>query len=151
MNDKKTTKGGARSSARLAAVQALYQMEMSDVAAKIVVDEFIDHRLGEIIEDNQLAKADPVFFNDIVIGVEKRILEIDEYIKNSLSEDWSIGRIESVARAVLRAGAYEVLARPDVPTSVIINEYVDVTKAFFEDSTPGFVNGVLDKIATKIR
>ena len=151
MTEKKPVKGGARSSARLAAVQALYQIEASDAKSLVVVQEFIDHRIGEIIDDDSFATADGEFFKDIVIGVEQRAEEIDEQIRSSLSKDWSLERIESVARAVLRAGTYEILARPDVPTSVIINEYVDVAKAFYEDSTPGFVNGVLDKIAKNNR
>ena len=77
--------------------------------------------------------------------------EIDELITSNLTDSWSLERIESVARAVLRSGVYEILARPDVPTNVIINEYVDVTKAFFDDSTPAFVNGILDKIAKLTR
>lgn len=150
-NGENKKKGGARSSARLAAVQALYQMEISKVPAKIIVSEFIDHRLGEIIDDDQYSKVDNDFFNDIVIGVEQRFCEIDDHISQALSDDWTLERIESVARAVLRAGTYEIISRPDVPTSVIINEYIDLTKAFFEDNKPGFVNGVLDKLARKIR
>lgn len=144
-------KGGSRSSARLAAVQALYQIEISKSAAKVVIAEFIDHRLSEIIDDDQYSKADRDFFTDIVIGVEERNAEIDDYISGALSAEWTLERIESVARAVLRAGTYEIIARPDVPTSVIINEYIDLTKAFFEDNKPGFVNGVLDKLSRKIR
>ena len=151
MTESKPAKGGARSSARLAAVQALYQKEASAAKSLIVVQEFVDHRIGETIDDAAFATADGEFFKDIVLGVEQRAEEIDEQVRSSLSKDWSLERIESVARAVLRAGTYEILARPDVPTSVIINEYVDVTKAFYEDSTPGFVNGVLDKIAKNNR
>jgi len=151
MTESKPAKGGARSSARLAATQALYQIEASGAKHLVVVQEFVDHRLGEIIDETAFAKADSDFFSDIVLGVEKYAGDIDTQIKSSLSEDWSLERIESVSRAVLRAGTYEILARPDVPTSVIINEYVDVAKAFYDDSTPGFVNGVLDKIAKKNR
>ena len=151
MTNEKTGKGGARSSARLAAVQALYQIEASGSPSIVVTREFVEHRFGEIVDDEQYSKADADFFTDLVIGVDKRVDEIDENIKNNLSKDWKLERIESVARAILRAGTYEILSRPDIPTSVIINEYVDVTKAFFEDSTPGFVNGVLDKIAKKFR
>ncbi|MBT6035414.1 MAG: transcription antitermination factor NusB [Kordiimonadaceae bacterium] len=151
MTDNKAAKGGARSAARLAAVQALYQIEASGSVALIVVQEFVDHRFGEIIDDSQYSNADSEFFSDIVLGVDKWATKIDDYIKSSLSKDWNLERIESVARAVLRAGTYEIIARPDVPTSVIINEYIDVAKAFSEDNTPGFVNGVLDKIAGKIR
>ena len=147
----KPVKGGARSSARLAAVQALYQIEASGTPSRIVAKEFVDHRLGELIDDDQFAKADDAFFVDLVTGIDERSDEIDGLIIANLSKGWSLERIESVARAVLRAGVYEILARPDVPTSVIINEYVDVTKAFFDDSTPGFVNGMLDKIAKLTR
>ena len=151
MTNEKTGKGGARSSARLAAVQALYQIEASGSPSIVVTREFVEHRFGEIVDDEQYSKADADFFSDLVIGVDKRVDEIDENIKNNLSKDWKLERIESVARAILRAGTYEIISRPDIPTSVIINEYVDVTKAFFEDSTPGFVNGVLDKIAKLTR
>ena len=151
MAKEKSVKGGARSSARLAAVQALYQIEASDTPSPIVIKEFVDHRLGELIDDDQFAKADEAFFIDLVSGVDSRSEEIDELITSNLTDSWSLQRIESVARAVLRSGVYEILARPDVPTNVIINEYVDVTKAFFDDSTPAFVNGILDKIAKLTR
>ncbi|MDA0708130.1 MAG: transcription antitermination factor NusB [Proteobacteria bacterium] len=145
------TKTGGRRSSRLAAVQALYQMEMNGTAAKPVILEFIRHRHGVTIDEDQFANFESDFFADIVQGVEDRLNEIDDYLKTSLTKDWKLERIESVARAVLRAGTYEIIARPDVPTSVIISEYVDVTKAFFDDTKPGFVNGVLDKLAQQIR
>ncbi len=143
--------GGARSAARLGAVQALYQMEINDQPADRIVAEFIDYRLGEVIEGDHYAAADNVFFTDIVTGVEDRMADIDSHLSGSLSKDWTLPRIEPVARAILRAGVFELMARPDVPTSVVINEYVDVAKAFFEDSKPGFINGVLDRIAGNIR
>ncbi len=151
MNDSSKPKGGARSAARLAAVQALYQIETNKSKTVLVVKEFLDHRLGQVVDDHHYVNADADFFNDVVAGIDKRAGEIDELISSCLSKDWTLDRIESVARAALRAGAYEIVARPDVPTNVIINEYVDVTKAFFDDSTPGFVNGVLDKIAKETR
>ena len=143
--------GGARSASRLAAVQALYQMEMNDEHAHSIVDEFVTHRLGEVIEGDHYADADEAFFANVVKGVESRSEEIDEHLAGSLAENWKLSRIEPVARGILRAGTYELIARPDVPTSVIINEYVDVAKAFFEDSKPGFINGVLDRLAKIIR
>lgn len=146
-----TSKGGARSAARLGAVQALYQMEMSGQPAQNIIDEFINHRLGEVIEDDQYADADQNFFANLVKGVEERTEEIDGHLAGSLAENWSLDRIEPVARSILRAGVYELIGRPDVPTSVVINEYVDVAKAFFDDSKPGFINGVLDKLAKIIR
>lgn len=151
MSEAKPIKGGARSAARLAAVQALYQIEASETATPIIIKEFVDHRLGQIVDEDQFAKADDELFSDIVSGAGERQTELDEQIKECLSKDWTMERIESVARAVLRAGGYELIARPDIPTNVIINEYVDVTKAFFDDSTPGFVNGVLDRIAKQNR
>lgn len=151
MSEDKPIKGGARSAARLAAVQALFQIEASNAKAVFVVKEFLDHRLGQIIDEDQFAKADADFFSDIVVGTDDRFEELNTQIKECLSQDWTMERIESVARAILRAGAYELIARPDIPTNVIINEYVDVAKAFFDDSTPGFVNGVLDRIAKQNR
>lgn len=151
MAGNKKAKGGARSSARLAAVQALYQIEANGSPAKIVVKEFIDHRINEIIDETPLETADADFFSDIVIGTNERRDEIDSLIKSKLSDDWTLNRIESVARASIRAGIYELISRVDVPTSVIINEYIDATKAFFDDGTPSFVNGILDKIAKEKR
>jgi len=146
-----TPKGGARSASRLGAVQALYQMEMNMETAGEVVPEFLKYRLGSQIEDVQYADADGVFFQDILKGFEERQTEIDELVAACLTAEWTIDRIEPVVRAILRLGCYELLARPDVPTKVIINEYVDLAKAFFEDTKPGFVNGVLDKIAGQTR
>jgi len=151
MIEKRAAKGGARSSARLAAVQALYQIESNGSAAKIVAKEFVDHRIDEIIDGTPLEKADAAFFTDIVTGTHDRLAEIDELIKAHLSDGWTLERIESVARAAIRAGVYEIIARVDVPTKVIINEYIDATKAFFDDGTPSFVNGILDKISKNIR
>ncbi|MDG1438627.1 MAG: transcription antitermination factor NusB [Emcibacteraceae bacterium] len=151
MAEKRAAKGGARSSARLAAVQALYQIETSGSSAIIVAKEFVDHRIDEIIDETPLEKADAAFFTDIVTGTHDRLTEIDELIKAHLSDGWTLERIESVARAAIRAGVYEIIARVDVPTKVIINEYIDATKAFFDDGTPSFVNGILDKISKNIR
>ena len=150
--NKQTTKqGGARSASRLGAAQALYQMDIGDQSAQQVIAEFIDYRLGEVIDGDHYAAADTVFFSDLVKGVEERMADIDVHVAGSLSEDWTLARIKPVARAILRAGTYELMGRPDVPTSVVINEYVDVAKAFFDDSKPGFINGVLDKLAKTIR
>lgn len=143
--------GGARSASRLAAVQALYQMETNDAQADHIIDEFISHRLGAVIEGDHYVDADEAFFANLVTGVAERAGEIDDHLAGSLAENWTLARIEPVARGILRAGIYELMARPDVPTSVIINEYVDVAKAFFDDSRPGFINGVLDRLAKIIR
>ncbi|PCI50494.1 MAG: transcription antitermination factor NusB [Alphaproteobacteria bacterium] len=144
-------KGGARSASRLAAVQAIYQMEMNGQPARSIIDEFVNHRLGEVIEGDHYADADQVFFADLVTGVAEQAQEIDAHVAGALAENWTLARIEPVARGILRVGTYELMARPDVPTSVIINEYVDVAKAFFDDKKPGFINGVLDRLARIIR
>ncbi|NOZ42463.1 MAG: transcription antitermination factor NusB [Alphaproteobacteria bacterium] len=141
----------ARSAARLGAVQALYQIEMTWDSAGNIVAEFIDHRLGEIIEGDHYAAADKVFFNILVRDAGERMAEIDDHVTGVLAKGWTLKRIEPVARAILRAGICELITRPDVPTAVVINEYIDVAKAFFDDSTPGFINGVLDKLAKNIR
>lgn len=152
MNEKVKKTGAARSVARLGAVQALYQMDMNGEKAAAIVDEFINHRLDiPLEEDMELGDADQGFFVDIIQGVEDRAEEIDGFISANLAKDWSLPRIESVVRAILRAGTYELIARPDVPTPVVIDEYVEVAKAFHGDTAPGFVNGVLDKLAGKIR
>ena len=143
--------GGARSAARLAAVQALYQIDKSGGPATRVVEEFLEHRLGREIDGDVYARADETLFADVVRGVCERLGEIDPLIIGALSADWPMERVELVIRMVLRAGVYELLARPDVPAAVIISEYVDVTHAFYGGNEPGFVNGVLDRIARAVR
>jgi N utilization substance protein B len=142
---------GARSAARLAAVQALYQAELGGEDAETVVGEFVAHRLGKEIEVDRYVNADEAFFRDLVAGTERRQQEIDALISSALSSDWSLERLERIMRAVLRAGAYELVARTDVPTKVVIDEYVDVAHAFFGDKEPGFVNGVLDRLGRSAR
>lgn len=144
-------KNPARSAARLAAVQALYQAELGGEDADTVINEFVDHRLGKEIEGDRYLDADEVFFRDLVAGAERRQGEIDALISAALSSDWSLKRLERIMRALLRAGAYELVARPDVPTKVVIDEYVDVAHAFFGNKEPGFVNGVLDRLGRSAR
>ncbi len=145
-------KGGARSAARLGAVQALYQLEVADGAApEAVAQEFLDHRLGQEIEGARYAKADRDFFRDIVIGASAERPTLDGYIAHALVKEWPLDRLETIVRAILRAGVYELRHRPDVPTNTIINEYVDVAHAFYQDDAPRFVNGVLDRLAKEIR
>ncbi|GHF29099.1 N utilization substance protein B [Kordiimonas sediminis] len=144
--------GGPRSAARLAAVQALYQLDLFvDQKPVFVIEEYIKHRLGQEIEGDLYVHADEKLFADVVEGASGRRDELDGLITPNLSADWSLDRIEAIVRAILRAGSYELVARPDVPTPVIINEYVDVAHAFFERSEASFVNGVLDKIAKSVR
>ncbi|MBV9527724.1 transcription antitermination factor NusB [Sphingomonas sp.] len=145
------TRSLSRSAARLAAVQALYQREMEDTPVPRLLKEFHDHRLGAIIEDSQYHAAERDFFDDVVTGVEARRGEIDERIAGNLAEGWSLERLDRPMRAILRAGAYELLARRDVPVGSVISEYVDVAHAFYDKRESGFVNGLLDSIAKNAR
>jgi N utilization substance protein B len=137
----------SRSVARLAAVQALYQMEVSGAGVEAVVREFSDHRFGVDMEGSRLAEADEAFFGEIVRGVVSDQMAIDQAIAHHLAKGWRLERIDATLRAILRAGAYELLQRPDVPREVAIDEYVELAKSFFEGPEPGFVNAALDAIA----
>lgn len=141
----------ARSAARLAAVQALYQREMESTALTKLLDEFHQHRLGKKVEDESLAEAEIEFFDDIVSGVDARSAEIDALVEERLSEGWSLNRLDKTLAQILRAGTYELLARSDVPVGAVISEYVDVAHAFFEEREAKFVNGVLDAVAKAVR
>lgn len=140
-----------RGAARLAAVQALYQMEISGAAVEDVLAEFQAHRLGKEIDGAQYREADAAFFRDLVAGVVREQRTLDPAIDGALSSGWPLARLDATLRAILRAGAFELLARADVPARVVISEYVDVAKAFFEDNVPGMVNGVLDTLARTLR
>ena len=141
----------SRSAARLAAVQALYQQEMEGTPLPRLLKEFHDHRLGAVIEDAQYHDAETDFFDNIVTGVDARRGEIDEAIAGRLASGWSLERLDRPMRAILRAGAYELIARPDVPVGSVISEYVDVAHAFYDKRESGFVNGLLDAIAREAR
>ena len=129
------TRSRSRSAARLAAVQALYQHEMEGTPLPRLLKEFHDHRLGATIEDARYYEAEQDFFDDLVTGTQARRLEIDVLIT------------DRPMRALLRAGTYELIARPDVPVGSVISEYVDVAHAFYDKRESGFVNGLLDAIA----
>jgi len=137
----------ARSVARLAAVQALYQMETAGAGVEGVIREFVEHRFDGDMEGETLAPADIEYFTDIVRGVVERQAEVDKTITSHLAANWRLDRLDATARAILRSGAFELIARPEAPTEVVINEYVEVAKAFFEGPEPGFINGALDAIA----
>ena len=141
----------SRSAARLAAVQALYQQEMEGTPVARLIKEFHDHRLGAVIEDERYHDAECDFFDDIVSGAEARRDEIDALISARLAEGWSLERLDRPMRAILRAGAYELIARADVPVGSVISEYVDVAHAFYDKRESGFVNGLLDAIAKHAR
>ena len=141
----------SRSAARLAAVQALYQHQMEGTGAARLLDEFHQHRLGRAIEDDQYADADVDFFDDVVGGAIARREEIDALLSERLAEGWNLTRLDKTMLQILRAGAYELLARPDIPVGTAISEYVDVAHAFFDEREAKFVNGVLDAVAKAVR
>ena len=145
------TRSRSRSAARLAAVQALYQQEMEGTPVARLLHEFHEHRLGATIEDARYHEAEQDFFDDIVTGADARRAEIDHLISQRLAEGWSLERLDRPMRAILRAGAYELIARPDVPVGSVISEYVDVAHAFYDKRESGFVNGLLDAIAKGAR
>jgi N utilization substance protein B len=141
----------SRSAARLAAVQATYQVELAGAAVEAVRAEFLKHRLAAAGAEPELRGADRELFSDLVRGIADRRGDIDRMLAQHLTEGWSLDRLEQVLAAILRAGAYELAARADVPVRVVINEYVDIAHAFYGGKEPGFVNGVLDRIAHQLR
>jgi N utilization substance protein B len=144
-------RAASRSAARLAAVQALYQMDMTGIDLTDVIAEFEAHRLGQEIEGSQYCDAEPAFFRDLVEGVVREQRRIDPMIDKQLAEGWRLTRVDSILRAILRSGAYEILKRNDVPARVAISEYVDIAHAFFSDDEPKVVNGILDRLGHKER
>lgn len=140
-----------RSAARLAAVQALYQMETTGQGVEATIREFRDFRLGQDIEGEKLHAADAAFFADILRGAVETQSKLDPYLQRQLAEGWRLARLDATVRAILRAGLYEMIRRADVPYKVVINEYVDVARAFFDGDEPGFVNAVLDAAAKEAR
>ncbi len=140
-----------RGVARLAAVQALYQMDLGGATLPDVLAEFETHRLGKELDGEQYRDADAAFFREIVSGVVKDKRVLDPAITEALTADWRLGRVDVTMRAILRSGAFELAHRNDVPGRVVITEYVDVAKAFFEGEVPAMVNGVLDTLARKLR
>ena len=141
----------ARSAARLAAVQALYQRQMEETHLARLLDEFHQHRLGREIEDVHYADAEVDFFDDVVSGTIAREDEIDALLRERLTQGWSLERLDKTLLQILRAGTYELLARADVPTGSAISEYVDVAHAFFDQREAKFVNGLLDAVAKAVR
>ncbi len=141
-----------RRAARLAAVQALYQMRATDAASEDVIEEFSDHRLGKEIDGIVYAPVDRALFADIVRGTDDRSEEIDKWIETSLAKgEWRLDRLERIMLVLLQAGTYELLGRPDVPSAVVIDEYVELAHAFFGDREARFVNAVLDGLARDVR
>jgi N utilization substance protein B len=148
-----TTKGAnKRGAARLAAVQALYQMDVTGQGMLEVASEYENFRLGKEVDGAQYRDADAAWFRAILSGVVGEQTSIDPVIHQSLLDGWPLSRIDSTLRAILRAGVFELMRKNDVPVAVIVSEYVDIAKAFYEDGEePGLVNAVLDRIARKVR
>ena len=141
----------ARSAARLAAVQALYQMETSGQGVDATIREFEEYRLGGDIEGEQLHRADKAFFGDILRGAVETQARLDPYLERQLAKGWKLKRLDATARAILRAGLYELIRRPDVPCKVVIDEYLEIANAFFDAEEPKFINAVLDVAAREAR
>lgn len=139
-----------RHAARLAAVQAIYQMELTGNDAESVAQEFCDHRFSNA-DAERFGEPDAEFFSDLVRGVPHYQVEIDRAIASGLSERWKLQRIDSILRAILRAAIYELVARSDVPAKVIIDEYLNISHAFFAGDEPAFVNALLDRVARRKR
>ncbi len=142
-----------RTAARLAAVQALYQMEVVAAPADSVIDEFLRYRLAANAprEEPDFGEADKNLFIELARGAAAHGEAIDKTIAGALSPDWPLARLEAVLRAILRVGTYELAHRRDVPPEIAINEYIDIAHAFYAGKEPGMVNGVLDKIARDLR
>lgn len=136
-----------RGAARLAAVQALYQMDVGRQTLEDTLSQFSSIHAGREVEGEEYLPADADFFRQIVTGVIKSQLAIDPAVDKALVDTWPMGRIDATLRAILRAAAFELLRRRDIPSRVVITEYVDVAKAFYEDEAPKMVNAVLDNVA----
>lgn len=150
-----------RTVSRMAAVQALYQMDLAGTDAGDVIEQFMAAESAAAAASQKgndeaetltnLAGADATFFAEIVKGAVRRQLDIDPMVDQQLRTGWRLVRVDSILRAILRGGVFELLERSDVPARVTINEYINIAKAFFEGDEPKVVNGVLDRIAHKVR
>jgi N utilization substance protein B len=140
-----------RPAARLAAVQALYQLEQEPTTPQKVVQEFLNHRFNEVIDGTRFITPDKTLFQDIVMGAMERLADLDSMITSTLSEDWRLERMESVVRAILRAAVFELSRDTSVPVPVVINEYIEITKSFCTGPEVAFVNASLDALAKLLR
>jgi N utilization substance protein B len=147
-DDRKANRRGA---ARLAAVQALYQMDIAGTDLNEILAEFESLRLGNEVDGDKYLPAEAAFFRDIVRGVVTDQRQLDPAIDQALAKGWPLKRVEALLRAVLRAGCYEILNKPDIPARVIVSEYVDVANAFVDRDETGMVNAVLDMLARSSR
>jgi N utilization substance protein B len=140
-----------RAGARLAAVQALYQMEQTEQSARSVIADFMEDRLGLNDEGDPVEEADPDIFKAIVEGVVERQEAIDAAIMKRLASGWKIERLDATSRAILRAGVYELIAEIGLPSQIVLDEYVSIAHAFFEGAEPKFINGLLDAVSRDVR
>ena len=147
----KPKRSDLRSAARLAAAQALYQMEVADKGLNDILAEFEAHWIGQEIEGDAYNPAELSFFRDVVSGVLGAQTPIDRGLDAALAEGWPLRRVEALMRAILRAAYYELRSRPDVPARVVVTEYVDVAAAFFGPDECGMINAVLDALARQTR
>lgn len=150
-NERPAKPANQRGAARLAAVQALYQMDIGGTGVLEVVAEYEAHRLGQELDGETYLKADAAWFRSIVSGVVREQTKLDPLIGSALQDDWALSRLDSTVRAILRAGTFELIDRKDVPVPVIVTEYVEIAHAFFEEDEPKLVNAVLDRIAKQVR
>ena len=150
-NPNEDRKANRRGAARLAAVQALYQMDIAGTGLNDILAQFESHWLGQEVEGEKYLPAEAAFFRDVVGGVVREQRVLDPLIDKVLAAGWPLKRIEAILRAVLRAGAYELGHRSDVPARVVVSEYVDVANAFVDKDETGMVNAVLDQLARRFR
>ena len=148
---KEPRKANRRGAARLAAVQALYQMDIAGTPLQDILADFESHWIGREIEGDQYLPAEGGFFREIVTGVVTEQRRLDPLVDRALAAGWPLKRVEAILRSVLRAGAYELAERRDIPARVVISEYVDVASAFVDRDETGLVNAVLDQIARQLR
>ena len=144
-------KANRRGAARLAAVQALYQMDIAGAGLNDIFAEFESHWLGNEVEGDTYLPAEAAFFRDVVSGVVRDQTKLDPLVDDALAKGWPLKRIDAIIRAVMRAGAYELEHRKDVPARVVVTEYVDVANAFVDREETGMVNAVLDQLARRFR
>ena len=151
MTNEKNQKANQRGAARLAAVQALYQMDVGRASLEHTLEQFNLFRLGKEVEGDEYLPADKDYFSQILKGVKTHQVKIDPIIDKSLVDGWPVTRIDSTLRAILRSAVFELLFKKDIPARVVITEYMDVAKAFYDEDQPAMVNGVLNTVAKAYR
>ncbi len=151
MSDAPKAVPSRRQAARLAAVQALYQWQEGQDEPAAIIDQFLNVRTGESGEGGMRRDADKPLFRDVVEGTAARKEELEQTVTGALAKDWTWARVDRLVRAILLAGAYELVHRKDVPVRVVINEYVEIGHAFYDQGEPTFINSVLDRVAHQAR